>query len=247
MDSYNSNHIGKAIVSSWHSALVRKSADVRRVEVPPNAALTNAYYDETVRSLHQASSQADAMEIAEDFSEEVLLDTHLKDVFFRSRELLMTSIALLKYTLTAPPDYNNDFPSFGNLTGEREREDQEQSRSVAASNNSRVKGSGSGLGSGPGSRSGTSDAMSMERRNKLKMIALRRLKLAFVILKALYLPTLPYLTCVKCLLTNCLLDASVSILLLGVPHQQAGSTHGTEVERTLVVFSHVHEDMYVAP
>ena len=115
--------------------------------------------------MHEARTQSEAIEIAEDFSEEVLNDIHLKDVFFRSRELLMTSIALLKYTLTAPPDYVNDFPSLRNAA------DVTYAPSVPPNE----------VGSSLGSNSVA--VMSTERRNKLKMILLQRLKLAFVIIK----------------------------------------------------------------
>ena len=112
--------------------------------------------------MHEARTQSEAIEIAEDFSEEVLNDIHLKDVFFRSRELLMTSIALLKYALTAPPDYVNDFPSLRNAAD------------AAYTSSTPVRSS---LDSNSGA------VMSIERRNKLKMILLHRLKLSFVIIK----------------------------------------------------------------
>ena len=118
--------------------------------------------------MHEARTQTEAMEIAEDFSEEVLSDVHLKDVFFRSRELLMTSIALLKYTLTAPPDYNNDFPTL---------------RSVAEAAYAPTFAS-TPVRSSLDTTSGA--VMSMERKNKLRMILLHRLKLAFVIIKVFY-------------------------------------------------------------
>ena len=116
--------------------------------------------------MHEARTQSEAIEIAEDFSEEVLNDIHLKDVFFRSRELLMTSIALLKYALTAPPDYVNDFPSLRNAADAAYTPTFPSSTPVRSS-----------LDSNSGA------VMSIERRNKLKMILLHRLKLSFVIIK----------------------------------------------------------------
>jgi hypothetical protein len=116
--------------------------------------------------MHEARTQSEAIEIAEDFSEEVLNDLHLKDVFFRSRELMMTSISLLKYTLTAPPDYNNDFPTLRNAAEEAY---------APAFTSTHVRSS---LDTHSGEV-----MMSMERKNKLRMILLSRLKLAFVIIK----------------------------------------------------------------
>lgn len=156
LDSFNSNHIAKAIVSSWHSALIRKSAEVRNASSTGQGGLAAEYYSETVKSLHEAQSQHEAMEIVEDFSEEVLNDLTLKDVFFRSKELLMTCIELLQFSLCAPPDFGNDFPSFQRDTAlPMER-------------------------AAPADSSATHSA---ERRNKLKMVVLQRLKLVFVVLK----------------------------------------------------------------
>jgi hypothetical protein len=57
LETFHSNHIGKAIISSWHSALVRKSADVRKLDAPVNIALASAYYRSALLAIYYKNSR----------------------------------------------------------------------------------------------------------------------------------------------------------------------------------------------
>ena len=77
--------------------------------------ISRDYYTETYRCLRSAQSTVELVQVLEEFTIEVMNDLHLKDIVFKSRNLLLHCLMLVKYTMTAAPpadyDYITDMPS----------------------------------------------------------------------------------------------------------------------------------------
>lgn len=106
IETYESSQFAKHIVHHWHDNIVRKSAGLKAISSTADAALAEKYYNETMNSLEEAKDDPDELrEILEEFSSEVLLDLELKDVVFRSRQLLATLLVICRRVLSSPSKF----------------------------------------------------------------------------------------------------------------------------------------------
>lgn len=211
IDTYDSDFSAKVIMITWHANIARRSAGLGTLLNSEDHDVAEAFHRESVTCLHKATKHSEVVEILEDFSQEALSDLELKDVAFRSREFIINCLQLLQNLLYSPcyqvrerGRHTEILPTHAN----RERIDAEIKKIATRSARTQrfpVRSSGAGLGYGAaqptmalspsltslGSGYGGQDddgeeggeLMSEEQQQRLKVIAVERMKLVFCIFK----------------------------------------------------------------
>jgi hypothetical protein len=196
VDTYDSDFSAKVIMMTWHANIARRSAGLGTLLNSEDHDVAEAFYTETVTCLQQAGRHVDVIEVLEDFSQEVLSDLELKDITFRSRELIINCLQLLHSLLFSPAYQTRErgrnteiLPTHAN----RERIAAEIKKAERSARNNRHPGgaepglfhsaSGVSLGYSDSEAGEDRELMSVEQQQKLKVIAVDRMKLIFCVLK----------------------------------------------------------------
>ena len=89
------------IISSWQSDLVRRSAAILPLIGSSTARSSTAvYHDETVRCLKAVTRHEELMELLNDLSMELANDLELKDIVFRSKEVVVHCLQIVQDLLS---------------------------------------------------------------------------------------------------------------------------------------------------
>jgi hypothetical protein len=179
---------------TWHTNIVRRSAGLGTLLNSEDHDVAAAFHQETITCLQTATRHSEVVDILEDFAKEVLTDLELKDITFRSRELIINCLQLLENLVTLPaiqqrergrhteilPVHANDArldaenkklaqSAVNNVRSfaERKKKNTSSTASLAFSDTSEYE----------------SEPMSVEQEHKMKVIAVDRMKLIFCILK----------------------------------------------------------------
>jgi hypothetical protein len=194
VDTYDSDFSAKVVMMTWHTNIVRRSAGLGTLLSSEDHEVAAAFYRETVTCLQTATRHTEIVDILEDFAREVLTDLELKDITFRSRELIINCLQLLENLVTLPAIQQRErgrhteiLPVHANQTrldaenkklaqsalsntktfAERKKKNTSSTASLAFSDVSEYE----------------TEPMSVEQEQKLKIIAVDRMKLVFCILK----------------------------------------------------------------
>eukprot|EP00601_Ochromonadales_sp_CCMP2298_P019087 CAMPEP_0173298534 /NCGR_PEP_ID=MMETSP1143-20121109/16148_1 /TAXON_ID=483371 /ORGANISM="non described non described, Strain CCMP2298" /LENGTH=655 /DNA_ID=CAMNT_0014238665 /DNA_START=147 /DNA_END=2110 /DNA_ORIENTATION=- len=160
VDTYDSDHTAKTILTSWHSNLARSSAGLGPLLGTENAPLARAFYLQSVRCLQEAQRADEVLEVLEDFSREVLSDLELKDLTFKSRELVLVCLGMVWDLLNSEAQLKTErgrrselLPVVGNRAAfARASKKDKDAKDKDASKGRASKGAGKGAGTGTGSR-----------------------------------------------------------------------------------------------
>jgi len=104
IDTFDGDFIVKMIISSWRSDLIRRSAVIKPLTGGSLAVVmrrtTAEYHDETVRCLKAVSRHDELMELLNDLSGELMNDLELKDLVFRSKEVIVHCLQIVQDLLS---------------------------------------------------------------------------------------------------------------------------------------------------
>jgi hypothetical protein len=140
---------------TWQANVARRSAGLGTILSSEEHSVAAAYHAETVACLQAATRSAEVIDILEEFAKEVLSDLELKDIAFRSRELLVSCLQIVQDLVSAPAVLKEErgrqteiCPIYGNRERLAAAARKEQHFSGLASNKSsrnRNRASGPGL------------------------------------------------------------------------------------------------------
>ena len=104
IDTFDGDFIVKMIVSSWQSDLIRRSAAIQPLTGSSLAVSirksTADYHAETVRCLKAVTRHEELMELLHDLSGELTNDLELKDLMFRSKEVMVQCLHIVQDLLS---------------------------------------------------------------------------------------------------------------------------------------------------
>ena len=100
---YEHSTLTKRLEASWHSWLVRKSAYLPKLIVDSvEDDATQEYYFETLEALKDTADFIEMRHILDEMADDALLDLHLKDVAFKSREIFSVTYNIASKVLNGP-------------------------------------------------------------------------------------------------------------------------------------------------
>ena len=104
VDTFDGDFIVKMIVSSWQSDLIRRSAAIQPLTGGSSTISmrksTAEYHAETVRCLKAVTRHEELMELLHDLSCELTNDLELKDLIFRSKEVMVECLHIVQDLLS---------------------------------------------------------------------------------------------------------------------------------------------------
>lgn len=104
VDTFDGDFIVKMIISSWQSDLIRRSAAIQPLTGGSSTVSmrnsTAEYHAETVRCLKAVTRHEELMELLHDLSCELTNDLELKDLIFRSKEVMVQCLNIVQDLLS---------------------------------------------------------------------------------------------------------------------------------------------------
>jgi hypothetical protein len=194
VDTYDSDFSAKVVMMTWHTNIVRRSAGLGTLLNSEDHDVAAAFHQETITCLQSATRHSEIVDVLEDFAREVLTDLELKDITFRSRELIINCQQLLENLVSLPAIQQRErgrhtevLPVHANqarLDAESKKLAQSAVNNVRALAERKKKNTSSTASL---AFSDTSEyeiePMSVEQEHKVKVIAVDRMKLIYCILK----------------------------------------------------------------
>lgn len=202
MDTYDSDFSAKVIMMTWQANIARRSAGLGMLLSNEDRDIATSFYNETIKCLQTVTKHHEIIEILEDFSKEILTDLELKDYTFKSKELIINCIQIIQNLITLPAILKYEkgkqteiLPIHGN----HEKLENERKKALQSTLNSKKNQNYSNdFNDNLSTTSFYSDSynsinsnssniekeyMSVEQEQKLKIIAVDRMKIIFCIFK----------------------------------------------------------------
>ena len=105
----NNSNLIKIITDHWNCYLIQQSAKVKLIIPTSSVSLAEEYYFECLKTVRWAIDNNDSKQLEEilnEFSQEILYDLQLKELIFRSKEIILICINICKKSITViKPEY----------------------------------------------------------------------------------------------------------------------------------------------